>query len=253
MRSGAGSGAGWGWGEAKCGTVAGGWWTSGTSGAGPCGAAAGQAAGGGGAEQRLGNQPLFLAPPPAAALTKGVGAEAPDRLGHLLVPAKLLRQDLGADLGVVAGAHLAVVNRLGQALLQGARLRAGWAGAGAGRVGVGTGVVGIVGAAVDGRGLCVEAGEPIGGRQGRRPCGCGVCRAQAFPGRLERGAAAGQVDASGCSRCAKSTAGGGAAAGVWRGGVCSAALSVCQWRQEKGGRKAPKRAAGHQRTRAKEI
>lgn len=65
------------------------------------------------------------APKQYGKLTGGVGAEAPDLLGQLLVPAKLLRQDLGANLGVVTGAHLAVINGLSQAVLQGARLQRG--------------------------------------------------------------------------------------------------------------------------------
>mmetsp|Transcript_35988 Transcript_35988/g.77708 ORF Transcript_35988/g.77708 Transcript_35988/m.77708 type:complete len:229 (+) Transcript_35988:606-1292(+) len=51
-----------------------------------------------------------------------VRAKAPNLLGQVLVPAILLRQHLGADLGVIARANLALVNDLGQAVLQRPRL-----------------------------------------------------------------------------------------------------------------------------------
>ena len=47
---------------------------------------------------------------------------APDLLGQVLVPAELLGQDLGADLGVVARAYPPLVDRLCQAVLNWPRL-----------------------------------------------------------------------------------------------------------------------------------
>mmetsp|Transcript_13005 Transcript_13005/g.39379 ORF Transcript_13005/g.39379 Transcript_13005/m.39379 type:complete len:330 (-) Transcript_13005:1846-2835(-) len=47
----------------------------------------------------------------------GVRTEGPDLLGELLVPPEVVHQHLAADLGVVAGADLAIVNGLSQTLL----------------------------------------------------------------------------------------------------------------------------------------
>ena len=52
-----------------------------------------------------------------------VGAKAPDLLRQVLVPPKVLAHELGAQLGVVLGPDLALVDRLGQAVLHRARLQ----------------------------------------------------------------------------------------------------------------------------------
>mmetsp|Transcript_5199 Transcript_5199/g.14877 ORF Transcript_5199/g.14877 Transcript_5199/m.14877 type:complete len:885 (-) Transcript_5199:8-2662(-) len=47
----------------------------------------------------------------------GVRAEAPDLLGHVLVPSKLLRHNLSADLRVITRPNLSVIDGLGEPLL----------------------------------------------------------------------------------------------------------------------------------------
>ena len=58
----------------------------------------------------------------AAAEQPWPSGSAPDLLGQVLVPAELLGQDLGADLGVVARAYFPLVDRLCQAVLNRPRL-----------------------------------------------------------------------------------------------------------------------------------
>mmetsp|Transcript_10256 Transcript_10256/g.17658 ORF Transcript_10256/g.17658 Transcript_10256/m.17658 type:complete len:841 (-) Transcript_10256:216-2738(-) len=52
----------------------------------------------------------------------GLGTEGPDLLGQILVPVELLRQQATADLGIVAGTHGALVDRLRETLLHGGGL-----------------------------------------------------------------------------------------------------------------------------------
>lgn len=60
---------------------------------------------------------------PEKARTGGVGPEAPDLLREVFVPPEVLREHLGPRLGVVARADLAVVDRLGEAVLHRPRLQ----------------------------------------------------------------------------------------------------------------------------------